>query len=155
MAEYEHFLGGLDQIGTDWILVQELLLPPRSVDQTRADAKERSKAYWDRGQSRGNEAPRTGAGTFTATRIQPPPPVPSADDDRHPSTPSDDATASSAVSANGGGESDGRMDVVFTLWLGFVRDRPGSTGGQQAVRRVIDIDGFRVHYVCRDLFGLL
>lgn len=55
MAEYEHFLGGLDQIGTDWILVQELLLPPRSVDQTRADAKERSKAYWDRGQSRGNE----------------------------------------------------------------------------------------------------
>ena len=101
------------------------------------------------------QAPRTGAGTFTATRIQPPPPVPSADDDRHPSTPSDDATASSAVSANGGGESDGRMDVVFTLWLGFVRDRPGSTGGQQAVRRVIDIDGFRVHYVCRDLFGLL
>lgn len=50
MAEYEHFLRGLDQIGNGWILVQKLLVPPRSVNQTHANAKESWEAYEDRGQ---------------------------------------------------------------------------------------------------------
>lgn len=52
MAEYEHFLRGLDQIGNGWILVQKLLVPPRSVNQTRANAKERWEADGDWGQHR-------------------------------------------------------------------------------------------------------
>lgn len=61
------------------------------------------------------------------------------------------------MSANGGDSGGGGvgMNFAFTLWLGFVRDRPGRTGCQQAVKRFDDTGGFRVHYVCRDLFGLL
>lgn len=96
------------------------------------------------------QAARTGAGTFTATRIQPPSPLLNALDDRHSAT--HPPAGTTAVSANGGGGGGTRMNIVFTLWLGFVRDRPGR---HQAVRRFDDFDGFRVHYVCRDLFGLL
>lgn len=52
MAEYENFLRGLDHIGNGWVLVQKLLVPPRSVNQTHASAKERWETYGDRGQHR-------------------------------------------------------------------------------------------------------
>lgn len=52
MAEYERFLRGLDHIGNGWILVQKLLVPPRSVNQAHVNAKESWEAYEDRGQHR-------------------------------------------------------------------------------------------------------